>query len=79
MSPSRNTQNSADATSDKSKEYIQAVALAHTTNDNLMNNQKAPGGCGSEDSAAMASCDEDTVHRGQGVVTYSDEAIVMHM
>ncbi|AWO98781.1 putative breast cancer type 2 susceptibility protein -like [Scophthalmus maximus] len=65
MSPSRNTQNSADATSDKSKEYIQAVALAHTTNDNLMNNQKAPGGCGSEDSAAMASCDEDTVHRGQ--------------
>lgn len=66
--PTKKTQSTTDVSGNKSKD-IQTVALADTTNDNLMDNQNLPVGCGSEDSAAQASCVEDTLSGSQGAVT----------
>ncbi|XP_059187692.1 breast cancer type 2 susceptibility protein [Centropristis striata] len=63
--PTKKTQSTTDLTGNKSKEDIQSVALADSTNDDLMNNQKCPVGCGSEDSALEAACVEDTLSRNQ--------------
>lgn len=71
--PTKKTQSTTDVTGNKSKEDIQRVALADTTNNKLRNNQNHPVGCGSEDYAAEASCVEDTLSRSQGVVTFLDE------
>lgn len=65
--PPKKTQSTTEV-SNKSKEDIETVALANTTNDNLMNKQNLPVGCGSEDSAAEASHVEDTMSASQGAV-----------
>ncbi|XP_044058562.1 breast cancer type 2 susceptibility protein isoform X2 [Siniperca chuatsi] len=62
--PTKKTQSTKDVSGIKSK-YIQSVALTDTTNDNLMNNQNLPVGCGSEDSAAEASRVDDPLSRSQ--------------
>lgn len=76
--PTKKTQSTTDVTGNKSKEDIQRVALAATTNNKLRNNQNHPVGCGSEDYAAEASCVEDTLSRSQGVVTFLDEVSMIH-
>ncbi|XP_070827360.1 breast cancer type 2 susceptibility protein [Chaetodon trifascialis] len=62
--PTEKTQSTTDLTGNKRKDDVQTVALADTTNDNLMNNQNPPVDCGSED-AAEASHVEDTLSRSQ--------------
>lgn len=54
------------------------VALVDTTNDNLVNNEKIPVGCGSEGSSAEALCVEDTLFRSQGAVTILDKVNMIH-
>lgn len=76
--PTKKTQSTTDVTDGKSKEGIQMVALADTTNDNLMNNQNLPVGCGSEDSAAEASHVEDTLSGSQGAVPFLDEVSMIY-
>ncbi len=66
--PTKKTQSTTDVTGNKNKE-IQTVALADTTNDNLMNNQNLVG-CESEDSAAQVSHVKDTLSGSQGAVTF---------
>ncbi|XP_042342387.1 breast cancer type 2 susceptibility protein isoform X2 [Plectropomus leopardus] len=65
--PTKNTQSTTDETGNKSKEDIQTVALADTPNDYLMNNQKLPVGCGSEDSAAEVSLVDNTLSASQAM------------
>ncbi|XP_076591830.1 breast cancer type 2 susceptibility protein [Chaetodon auriga] len=62
--PTEKTQSTTDLTGNKRKEDVRAVALADTTNDNLMNNHNLPADCGSED-AAEASRVEDALSRSQ--------------
>lgn len=67
--PTKKTQSSTNVTGNKSKEDVKTLALADTTNNKLKNHQNGPVGCDLEDSAAEASCVEDTVSRSQGAVT----------
>lgn len=56
--PTKNTQSTADVTGNKSKQDIQAAALADTTKDNLIS------GCGSEDSAAAEESHVEDTSQG---------------
>ncbi|XP_026232078.1 breast cancer type 2 susceptibility protein isoform X2 [Anabas testudineus] len=61
----KQSESTKDSTGNKSKNDIQTVTLADTTNDNLMTNQKLPIGCEPEDSITEALGAEDTVSRNQ--------------
>ncbi|XP_034404003.1 breast cancer type 2 susceptibility protein isoform X1 [Cyclopterus lumpus] len=65
--PTHKKQSTSELTADKSKEDIETVALAHNTNDNLINSKNLPVGCGSEGSAAETSHMEDTLSRSQDI------------
>ncbi|XP_019943896.2 breast cancer type 2 susceptibility protein [Paralichthys olivaceus] len=65
LPPTKKTQSSTDVAGDKSKEDIPQVPLADTKHDYLTNNHHVPVGCGSEDSAAKATREDDTISRGQ--------------
>ncbi|XP_056297441.1 breast cancer type 2 susceptibility protein isoform X2 [Pseudoliparis swirei] len=65
--PTHTQRSTSELTGDKSKEDIETVALAHNANDNLMNEEQLPVGCGSKDSAAETSHMEDTFSRSQDI------------
>lgn len=65
VSPTKNTQSAEDVTGSKSKEDIQTVALADISNNELVNNQNLPVGCGSEESDGETSCKEGTLSASQ--------------
>ncbi|KAI4815690.1 hypothetical protein KUCAC02_005825 [Chaenocephalus aceratus] len=62
----KKTQSTTDVTGNKSKEDIQTVSLAGTTNISL-NGQNVAMGCGSEDSSAEASQVEDILSPSQDI------------
>ncbi|KAI9547923.1 hypothetical protein NQZ68_012940 [Dissostichus eleginoides] len=62
----KKTQSTTDVTGNKSKEDIQTVSLAGTTNISL-NDQNVAVGCGSEDSFAEASQVEDILSPSQDI------------
>lgn len=63
--PTKNTQSTEDVTGYKSKEDIQTMALAETSNNTLVNNQNLPVGCGSAESDGETSCKEGTLSASQ--------------
>ena len=68
LPPTKKTQSSTDVAGNTSKEDIPQVALADTKQDYLTDNHNAPVGCGSGDSAAKATREDDTFSRDQGAV-----------
>lgn len=63
--PTKNTESAEDVTGYKSKEDIQTMALADTSNNKLVNNQNLPVGCGSEESDGETSCKGGTLSASQ--------------
>lgn len=63
--PTKNTESAEDVTGYKSKEDIQTMALADTSNNKLVNYQNLPVGCGSEESDGETSCKEGTLSASQ--------------
>ncbi|XP_034722037.1 breast cancer type 2 susceptibility protein [Etheostoma cragini] len=63
--PTKKTQSNTDVTVNNSKEDIQTVVSADTTNDNPLINQTVTVSCGSVDSAAEVSRVEDPVSTSQ--------------
>ncbi|XP_035011350.2 breast cancer type 2 susceptibility protein homolog [Hippoglossus stenolepis] len=65
LPPTKKTQSSTDVAGNTSKVDIPPVALADTKHDYLTDNHNVPVGCGSGDSAAKATREDDTFSRGQ--------------
>lgn len=63
--PTKNTESAEDVTGYKSREDIQTMALADTSNNELVNYQNLPVGCGSEESDGETSCKEGTLSASQ--------------
>lgn len=63
--PTKNTESAEDVTGYKSKEDIQTMALADTSNNKLVNFQNLPVGCGSEESDGETSCKEGMLSASQ--------------
>lgn len=63
--PTKNTESAEDVTGYKSKEDIQTMALADTSNNKLVNYQNLSVGCSSEESDGETSCKEGTLSASQ--------------